>query len=506
MIENDRIKNSSRNLAFGVLKYTVTLLCPFVIRTILIYKLGVEYAGINSLFSSILQVLSLSELGFSTVVVYTLYEPVAKKNIKKICSLLSFFKKIYKYCGLFILAMGLGVAPFVRHFINGGYPNDINIYSVFILLLINTAISYLFCGYKSVLFSANQRDDILSKSSVISSLVTYLLQIGALVIFENYYLFVISMLMGTLLNNVLMNIYAEKMYPGVSCIGDIESREKKKLFKSVGALFGHQLDMVIINSADNLIISMFLGLNMIAIYNNYFYILSGVLSILIMVSNSFAGSIGNSIAIESKEKNYNTFINFTYFIGTISSLGVIMLFILYQDFMLIWMGQHMLLDIWIVLLICFSLYVRQFRRSLSTYKIAAGIWKKDWLKPYIAGFMNIILNIILVKYIGLYGVILSTIFCFCFIDIPWETIVFFKGYFKDGLAKYLKVQFVLLCKTIGIGAAAFYISTYIYATTISMLMIKFIAVLFIVVLLFVICSYKDDEFKYVVRKVKTIIN
>ncbi|SFH67189.1 Membrane protein involved in the export of O-antigen and teichoic acid [Selenomonas ruminantium] len=505
MTGTDRIKNSSRNLVFGMLKYIVTLLCPFVIRTILIYRLGVEYAGINSLFSSILQVLSLSELGFSTVVVYTLYEPVAKKNIKRICSLLAFFKKIYKYCGLFILVMGLGLTPFVRNFISGHCPDDINIYIVFVLLLLNTSISYLFCGYKSVLFSANQRDDMLSKASVISSLVTYFLQIGALIIFENYYLFVISLLMGTLLNNVFMNIYAKKMYPEVCCKGDIETQEKKKLFKSVGALFGHQLDMVIINSADNLVISMFLGLSMIAIYNNYFYILSGILSVLIMVSNSFAGSIGNSIAIEPKEKNYKNFIDFTYFIGMISSVCVVLLFSLYQDFMLIWMGPDMILDIGIVFLICFSLYVRQFRRSLSTYKIAAGIWEKDWIKPYIAGFANLILNIILVQYIGLYGVIISTILCFCVIDIPWETVVFFQGYFKDGLRGYLKVQFRLLLKTIVIGLVAFYISNCIYVATITMLIVKFMVLLLITSVLLIICSYKDEEFKYVIRKIKPMI-
>ena len=505
-MENNRIKNSIRNFLFGLLKYIVTIMFPFFIRTVLIYRMGTEYAGLTSLFSSILQVLSLSEFGFSTVVVYSLYAPVAKNDIARICSLLSFFRRIYKYCGLFILLVGLGVTPFVNSLISGSHPEEINIHVVFVLLLVNTAISYLLFGYKTVLFSAHQRDDVLSKAGILSNLLIYSFQFISLAILNTYYMFIISMIVGTLVNNILLNMYSKKMFPHLLCKGDIKPEDKRRLFKSVGALFGHQLDTVIINSADNIIISMFLGLNIITMYNNYYYILSGILSVMIMITNSFAGSIGNSIAIESREKNYKNFLDFTYFIGLINSVCVIMLFLLYQDFMIIWMGREMLLDIGIVFLISFSLYVRQFRRTLTTYKIAAGIWNRDWLKPYVAGVVNLVFNFILIRYIGLYGVLLSTIFSFCVIEIPWETYVFFQGYFKNGAKRYLKIQLVIFVKMICIGGLNYYIFSHVIADTILMLLLKAFVMFFLVGMMHILICYKDNEFEYIVSKIKTMIN
>lgn len=499
---NSRIHNSKRNVAFGLLKYTVTILFPFVIRTTLIYKLGTEYTGINSLFSSILQVLSLSELGFSTAVVFALYEPVAHNDQSRTCHLLSFFKSVYKYCGLFILCAGLLVCPFVKYLISGTYPSDINIYIVFVLLLINTSISYLICGYKSVLFSANQRDDILSKCSIISNLVVYVLQMVSLITLSNYYLYILSMLLGTILNNLFMHIYAKKMYPEIKCQGHIDTVEREKLIKSVGSLFGHQLDMVVITSADNIVISLFLGLTTLTIYNNYYYILNALLSVLIMVSNAFAGSIGNSIAIESKEKNFKNFIDFTYFIGTISAVCTILMFVLYQDFMMIWMGEGMLLNTGVVFCLCMSFYARQFRRSVITYKIAAGIWNKDALKPYVAATTNLILNIILVKIIGLYGVILSTIVSLIMIEAPWEITVFFQGYFKGGISRYLWTQLKIILKMLAIGALAVVLSKYIEVTNIFTFFLKAIISGVIVLGVFSFVSFKDSEFQYMLDKLR----
>jgi O-antigen/teichoic acid export membrane protein len=193
------------------------------------------------------------------------------------------------------------------------------------------------------------------------------------------------MIAGTLLNNLLMYFFSIKMFPGINCRGKIKREESKKLISNVGSLFGHQLDMVVITSADNIIISMCLGLTTLTIYNNYYFIVNSILSILIIISNSFAASIGNSIAVESREKNYKNFIDFTYLLGMLNVICTILMFVLYQDFMKIWMGDLMLLKTITVFLMCLCFYARQFRRTVITYKTAAGLWKMDMIKPYLAG-------------------------------------------------------------------------------------------------------------------------
>lgn len=459
-----RINNSVRNILYGTITYVIAFVFPFLIRTVIIYRFGVEYAGINSLFASILQVLSLSELGFSTAVVYALYEPVANNNNEKICNLISFFKNVYRVIGSFIFCVGLILTPFLKYLITGDYPSEVNIYIIFILLLINTSISYLFFGYKSIVFVAYQRNDMNSKVQVVSNIIMYSLQIVSLIIIRNYYAYIICMIAGTLINNILLGYNSRKMYPLITSKGKLPNSEKKHLVKKIGTLFGHQLDVVIITSADNIVISTFLGLNILTIYGNYSVISNAVINILIMIAHSFSASIGNSLATESKEKNFSNFLYFSYMFINLSGICAILMFTLFHDFMKIWLGETMLLDNKLVLLLCLSFFVRMAKRPGNTYKVEQGLWDADMLKPYIAGIANLVLNIIFVQFIGLYGVVLSTIISLGIIEKPWETYVLFKHYFNGGLKKYILMQFWSVAKLSIIGSIIYIGSNFIHVS------------------------------------------
>lgn len=503
--KSERITNSIRNVFYGTISYIIAFIFPFLTRTIIIYKFGVEYAGITSLFSSILQVLNLSELGFSTAVVYALYEPISKNDNDKICCLISFFRKIYKFIGIFIFCAGIIICPFIKHLIKGTYPSNINIYVIFLLLLMNTALSYLFWGYKSILFVAYQRSDMTSKAQVFSNIIMYILQIISLVLIKNFYAFIICMLIGTFTNNLLLQINSKKMYPQIKPYGLLPNDEKNKLLKKVGTLFGHQLDGVIITSADNIIISIFLGLNTLTIYGNYNIISNALISMLVMVAHSFGASIGNSLAIETKEKNYKNFIDFSYMLINLSGICAILMFILFQDFMRIWMGSEMLLDTKIVLLLCLSFYIRMAKRPGNTYKVENGLWEADMLKPYIAGISNLVLNIIFVQFIGLYGVILSTIISLEIIEKPWETYVLFKHYFEKGLKKYITIQLYSLIKLTLIGTIVYLISLFFPASNFIYFFVKALITASIVCLFFIITSLRDSEYIYVKNKIISVI-
>lgn len=504
--KNTRINNSVRNMFYGTINYIIAFVFPFVIRTVIIFRFGVQYAGINSLFSSILQVLNLSELGFSTAVVYALYEPIVKNDTDKICCLLSFFRTVYRYIGFFIFGAGLIICPFIKNFINGDYPSNINIYLVFILLLINTSFSYLFFGYKSIVFVAYQRSDMTSKTQVISNILMYFLQIISLIIIRNYYAYIVCMIVGTVANNLLLEYNSRKMYPTITSSGILPRDEKNQLLKKIGTLFGHQLDMVIITSADNIVISTFLGLNILTIYGNYSIISNALISVLIMIAHSFAASIGNSIVTETKQKNYINFLDFAYMFINLSGICAILMFSLYQDFMRLWMGETMLLDSKLVLLLCLSFFVRMAKRPGNTYKVEQGLWDADMLKPYIAGIVNLILNIIFVQFIGLYGVVISTIISLGLIEKPWETYVLFKHYFNSGLKKYIFMQLYSVVKLFIIGGIAYFISTILPATSILLFFIKALLIVSVVMIMFIVSSFKDSEFQYIKKKICGVLN
>ena len=147
----ERTKNSTRTLLFGLLNRLITIILPFVTRTMIIYKLGTEYAGISSLFTSILSVLSISELGIGTAIIFCLYEPVAQDAKEEIRALLALLRKLYWIIGSIILILGIMILPFLKCFINADYPADTNIYFLFMIYLLNASISYLTSSYKSVL-------------------------------------------------------------------------------------------------------------------------------------------------------------------------------------------------------------------------------------------------------------------------------------------------------------------------------------------------------------------
>lgn len=502
--DRSRIKNSVRNILFGALGYGLSSMFSFIMRTVIIYRFGVEYVGINTLFASVLQVLNLSELGFSTTIAYALYKPIAKNDIERICSIISFYRKAYRFIGLFIFCVGVLLCPFIEKIINGTYPSEINIHVIFLLLLVNTSISYWFFGYKSVVFFAYQRNDMLSKTKLASSLLMYVLQTIALIIIEDYYAYIVCMIVGTLVNNFLLEYNSKRMFPEIKPCGKLSKNDIIKLFKKIGTLFGHQLDVVIITSTDNIIISAYLGLNVLATYGNYNVVINVAISVLIMIAHSFAASIGDSLATDSKEKNYKDFINFSYMFINLSGICAILMFIMFQDFMTLWMGEDMLLDNKLVFLLCFCFFVRMAKRPGNTYKVEQGLWDSDMLKPYIAGLVNLGFNIITVNYIGLYGVVISTIISLGVIEKQWETFVLFRYYFNSGVKKYILMQLHSVIKLLIIGCLTYKISTLLPVTNVLLFLLKLLLIVVIVVGIFILSSIKDKEYRYMISKLKTL--
>ena len=199
-----RTKNATRNMFFGFINKLIVLLFPFVIRAMIIKTLGSEYLGLSSLFTSILQVLNLAELGFNSAIVYSMYKPIAEKDTTTICALINMYKKIYRIIGITIITLGLILLPFLNLLIKGNYPSDINIYILYLICLFNTGITYFLFAYKNALFTAHQRSDITSNIQSISYVLQYLIQIFVLVKLKNYYMFVIIQMFTTILNNIIV--------------------------------------------------------------------------------------------------------------------------------------------------------------------------------------------------------------------------------------------------------------------------------------------------------------
>ena len=391
---------------FGIMM-TKTIL-SFVTRTIFIKTLGETALGINGLFSNILSMLSLAELGIGTAINFSLYQPLAKKDTHKISVLMSFYKKIYSIIGVIEFVLGIALIPFLRFFIK-----DINsldkIYIIYFIYLINTASSY-FVSYKETLINADQKGYELAKFNIIGLIILNLLQIIFLILTQNYVLYLLIQFIIQLLQRIIINIYIGKKYNNIkfNCKEKLDIEDKKIISKNVKAMFFHKIGDYCVNGTDNIVISSFIDIGTVGIYSNYLMIVNLLNGFITNAFNSVTSSLGNLIVTENDKKKNDIFdiMNFSAFV-LYGGCSVCLLSVL-PEFISIWIGPKYNLNLTLTIIIVLNFYLTGMRAPVHSLKSASGLYDADKYTPIIQAATNLIVSIILVRKIGLLGVLLGT--------------------------------------------------------------------------------------------------
>lgn len=451
----ERTKNAARNIFFGTILKIYQILLPFVFRTLIIHTIGIQYLGLNSLFTSILQVLNLAELGVGGAMVFSMYKPIAEDDEITICALMKLYKIYYRVIGSVILVVGIIITPGLPYLVNSQLPEGVNLYVLYYLNLAATVLTYWLFAYKNSILSAHQRTDIGSKIGIIMDTGKYSLQFIGLAVFKNYYYYLIAGLFIQVISNITTAIVANQMYPQYKPFGNLPKEEVKKINQRVKDLFTSKLGGTIVNSADTIVISAFLGLEVLAIYQNYYYIMSSVMAFLTIIYSSLTAGLGNGLITKSNDENYKDFKTLTFIIFWIFGFCTSAFLCLYQPFMSLWMGDNYLLSIKIVVLLCIYFLGYEVVMFLSLYKDAGGIWHNDRFRPLISGLVNLGLNLCLVQFIGLYGIVLSTIISVYFVSAPWiiqnvMSLIFHRKQ-KDYYRQILQYLVVIVVATVICG-------------------------------------------------------
>lgn len=443
--KDTRAQNTKRNIVMSYAYTVMTILFEFVSRTMIVHYLGSDYLGLSSLFASILQVLNMAELGFSGAIIFNMYKPLADGDTDTVCALLAYYKKIYRIVGMTIFPAGICMIPFLKYLIHSSVPAGTNLYVLYLLYLTNTCASYFLFAYKSALLEAIQRIDLVKVSYTLVNLSQYILQILSLVLFKNFYLFVAVQVVGTIFKNIITAIIAAKKYPQYHCRGEISTYVKQDIITRVKGLMVCRISGVTYTTFDSIIMSAFLGLSSVAIYNNYITVYTGVTTFVGLIRSAMQASVGNSVAKESIEKNYNDMLLWQFLFSVITTICVSCMLCLYQPFMELWMGRDMLLPMSDVVLICAWFAVTVVQHSYFLYLSGNGMWwEMRW--PYICSTVcNLVMNIVLGKLFGITGIIFSSFFSslvFCFI---WQSSILFKYYFRHSFVEFLKRQGLYFC-------------------------------------------------------------
>ena len=491
----ERIKNTSRNIIYGTALQILKLGVPFFMRTAMIYLLGVEYLGLNSLFTSVLSVLNLAELGVGSAMVYSMYKPIAEDDIDKICALMGLYKKYYRIIGLVIFVLGMFLLPFIPELINGDVPAGMNVYILYLLNLFATVFSYWLFAYKGSILQAHQRNDVVSKVTLATDSIKYLFQFLVLVITKNYYLYVIVILLTQILNNIVTAFFAEKMYPQYRATGKLSWKEQRTINCRIRDLFTAKLGTVIVYSSDTIVISAFLGLKILAIYQNYYYLFTAVTAMITIIYTSVRAGLGNSIIVDNKEKVFADFKKFLLIIVWIAGFCSICFLCLYQPFMELWVGSDLLMEFGVVVCLVIYFFVHCLNTFLNSYKDASGIWHEDRFRPLVEAMTNLILNIVLVNVIGLYGIVLSTIFSMLLVA-PWLIHNLFKMIFGQSHIREFLIQLTYYILVTFLAAViTYWICSVITGNLIYVVVIRLIVCVLFTNLLLLIFYFKIPEFK-----------
>ena len=442
-MENSRLKNSALNFASGFLGRVLTILLNFVVRTIFIYCLNEAYLSVNGLYSNILTVLSLAELGFGSAMVYRMYAPVAIKDYQKTAALLQFYKKIYIIIGVVIFLLGLCVIPFMDYIIKDK-PDISGLTLYYILFLVNTSISYWFSSYKASVLYADQKEYIKTNVQNTMAILQSGLQIVLLLLFRKYLLYLLVQLVGNIFLNLYVAHLVDKRYPEIQTYqgASLSAEERVQIRKDTEALVLSRFGHVALNGTDNIIISAVVGVLWVGRLSNYTLICDSVTSVLCQITAAITGSLGNFFATEDKHAGYALFKKVEFLNFWLYGFSFIALVTLLDPFVQIWAGGRFVLGLPISIAIAINFFVAGYMNTLWVFRSTLGLFKQGKFRPILVAILNIVLSIVLGRLWGVFGVLFATFLSRAAISLWYDPLILHRYGFevscKPFFARYFR--------------------------------------------------------------------
>ncbi len=431
-----RKKNVFLNVFFGYAAQIGIILLSFVGRKIFLNYLSVDYLGINGLYSNILTILSLPELGLDSAVVFFLYKPVAEGNMPMIKAYVNYFKKVYFILAICIFGVGICLVPFLQFIVKSDLNTlDLKIY--YILFLLNTCLSYL-NAHRVALLSAYQEQRVQKIAMLFSNLAMQVIYIIVLVCFHSYYFYVTATIAGTLINNIILGILCRRRHP-MKADGEYEI-DKKPIYVKIKSTFIYKIGTVLINSTDNILISMIVSTAAVGLYSNYYTVIAGVSAFISIINTALISSVGNLGAKKENQKQYDYFKLLIEFYHFIAALGAIGFYLLLNNFVTIWLGNEYLFDSKIVFAIALNFYVSTAISPVWMYREANGLFERVKYLMLIMAGLNIVLSVLLGIIWGTFGILFATVLARLLTSVWYEPRILYGNVFNEKTGAYWRKQ------------------------------------------------------------------
>lgn len=404
-----RVKRFLQNMVTGVGGMLLTYILQFVSRTVFIYTLGKEYLGISGLFTNIISVLNVTELGLGAAIVFSLYQPLAVDDKKKITSIIQLLRRAYFFIGLFVLAAGIVLIPFLP-FLMKKTTDLVNIPLIFILYVLESVSSYWFYAYKSLIFRADQKGYITNLYTYFAKIIISVCQIVILFTLKSYVLYTVAGISVNILSNLLIARRVDRAYPFLKEKAEpLPKAERTEIYKNVIGTAAYKINDMILRSTDNIIISAFISVASVGVYDNYHMISSSVFTFIRMLFGSATAGVGNYVVKEDKKQSEFLFRVMMFASFWLFGFATICLWMLYNPFIALVWGEEYLLRKTVVAVIVIEFVIKSFQVVTIIYKDACGLFWKGKYRPVATVIINLMVSLLLVQKLGILGVVLGTI-------------------------------------------------------------------------------------------------
>lgn len=502
-MDSSRTKNSIRNIIFSFGNQLITILLGFINRSVFIWTLGVNYLGISGLFSDILMMLSLADLGFGVALTYSMYKPLAEHDYNKLAALTGLYRKVYRIIASAVALIGLVLVPFLKYLINLPHPiPHITLY--YLMFLANTVASYLVV-YKTSILTADQKDYLLKKYQTIFKIAQTACMTLFLWLTHNYFVYLLIQVIFTYAQNFYSSYVAEKMYPFIKRHVTMPVKEIKGIFKNLYSVFLYKISGVLLNATDNTIISVMIGTGMVGYYSNYSMVTTQISSLVTTIFYSLTASLGNLVVREKAQRRYRVFLAVQAVSDIFSSVCTACLFLLFQNLISIWLGKQFLLSNLTLLAITVNFYFGIILLPIWVYREATGLYQQTKYVMLITAIINLGLSVFMAKFLGVAGVLFASAIARLLTYFWYEPVLLFKRYF--GISSW--VYFLSIIKNIFITVIVVFINTMLFmhfpVNNWLLLFFKVIGVAIISLIVTLLFYFRNQGFILILHRAINII-
>ena len=501
-----RTEKVVKNSATNVIGQGLQIALQFITRTVFIYVLGKEYLGISSLFTNILTVLSVTELGLGSAIAFCLYKPLANNDERKIRAFMQLYRRAYLFIGLAVCIIGIALLPALPYLMKDTTDLvDVRLY--YLLYLAQSVSSYWFFAYKITLLNADQKQYVFNLINYSAMIISSIVRIIILVVFKSFFWYTVCGIGTQIMSNYMVSLKVDKLYPYLKGPKEAISKEDKTtLIKNVFSTSLYKINSVIVSTIDNLLISAYISVVAVGLYGNYSLIVSSLMSIIKIVFQGMGASVGNMYQIESKEQNEKTFRAVSFLVYWIFGWCGICLAVLLNPFIKIWIGEDYLFSKITVLIIVFNFVTQGFQQPAIIYKDACGLFWQGKFRPLATAITNLIFSLILAPKYGITGIVIGTIIS-RFITVWWfEPKLVYKHAFKMSSKSFFVNYFIAVGVLVSLYVATEFLCSHVPGDQLMSFVAKmFVCAVFPNVIVYFLFR-RTYEFRFFVGHISSIIN